>query len=112
MLIKGAGKKENRLFVQTMPHKRQCVWDLSNYSEQEYLKFQLTFFIMERGNLNYKKEYDPADLSDCPYNVPVQNKCRTCSGYPTLEYCTMFLVILPDGRPAPAPHLSADCGTA
>ena len=35
MMIKGAGKNEiseNGLFVRTMPHKRQGVRDLSNYS--------------------------------------------------------------------------------
>ena len=32
MLIEGAGKNENELFVQMMLHKRQGVLDLFNYS--------------------------------------------------------------------------------
>ena len=32
MLIEGAGKNENELFVRTMLHKRQGVLDLFNYS--------------------------------------------------------------------------------
>ena len=96
MLIKGAGKKENRLFVWMMLHKRQGVQDLFNYSldftSRNIQNFQLTFFVMERETLNYKKEYYPAALLACPYDVVAQKKCQTCSGYPALEYCTMFLV--------------------
>ena len=63
MLIKGAGKNEiseNGLFVWTMPHKRQGVWDLFNYSldftSRNIQNFQLTFFFIEREKISYKKE--------------------------------------------------------
>ena len=50
----------NRLFVQMMPHKRQGVQDLFNYSSDftsgNTQKFQLTFLVVEREKCNYKKE--------------------------------------------------------
>ena len=54
MLIKGAGKNEiseNGLFVRMMPHKRQGVRDLFNYSldftSEDFKILQMTFFFVE-----------------------------------------------------------------
>ena len=70
--------------------------DLFNYfmdfTSRNIQNFHLTFFVIEREILNYKKEYYPAEVLACPYNVPAQKKCWTCSGYPALGYCTTFLV--------------------
>ena len=71
---------------------------------------------MERENLNYKKEYDPAELLACPYNVPVRKKCRTCSGYPALGYCAMFPVLatVPECDKGPMDNLKGNtlsCGS-
>jgi hypothetical protein len=67
MLIKGVGKNENSekgLFVWTMPHERQGVWDPFNYTlhftSGNIQIFQMTFFFVERENFNYKKDYYPA----------------------------------------------------
>ena len=54
----------NRLFFRMMPHKRQGVRDLFNYSldftSVNIQKFQLTFLVVEREKYNYKKVYYPA----------------------------------------------------
>ena len=64
MLIEGAEKNENELFVWMMLHKRQGVWDLFNYSldftSVNIQNFQLTFLVVEREKYNYKKVYYPA----------------------------------------------------
>ena len=46
---KGAGNKENGLFVWMMLHKRQGVQDLFNYSKQEYLNFSIDFLYYGKG---------------------------------------------------------------
>jgi hypothetical protein len=67
MLTKGVGKNEiseKGLFVQMMPHKRQGLWDLLNYSlyfmSGNIQNFHMTFLFAERGKNSYKKEYYPA----------------------------------------------------
>jgi hypothetical protein len=67
MLTKGEGKNEiseKGLFVQMMPHKRQGLQDLLNYSlyftSGDIQNFHMTFLFVEREKNSYKKEYYPA----------------------------------------------------
>ena len=62
--------------------------------EWEYSNFSTSLFFVERENISYKKDYYPALLLACPCNVPAWKKYHTCSAYPDLGYCPMFLVML------------------
>jgi hypothetical protein len=54
----------------------------------------MTFFFVEREKISYKKEHYPTKLLACTCNVPARKKCPTYSGYPTLGYSAMFLVLI------------------